>query len=190
VPGERVNFRIMIDNKSSRDINEMSVKVLQRIKIHGSNFAYGTASKEINRVVAELNFDKKISPSSIEEINSFIKLPPVCSTSNGLCKLIGISYSVDFNFEALGGSVSKDLTIPITIGTQPLTTSESNGEPKPEDSLLDSVQYKTITQLIYQACPFGPNSCILPKYKGDIIQSDASSYRPFYPYYQDTQNSN
>lgn len=93
VPGEPVNFSFKIDNRSSRDINESRVSLIQINKFHATT----KKKTESNEVALVIN-NKKIKNHSIEEWNGSLRIPEIISSSNGLCKIIKINYVLEFIF--------------------------------------------------------------------------------------------
>lgn len=149
----------------------MQVDLVQQIRFHAT-----TKSRTCRRHVATVRFPGKIAARQQENWeNISLVVPPVCSSWNGTCRIIEVNYAINLNFDASGLAVSKDMTIPIVIGTIPLM---NMGMPVP-----------TSLPLTYQASIFdpSPNQEMPPDYetKGEMVESDVNSFRPFYPYYKD-----
>lgn len=101
-------------------------------------------------------------------INQPLLIPSVCPTSNGLSKIIDISYLLIFSF-GVRGSLDRDLVIPVVIGTMPLRTES--------ESSVHSYLPPT-----YEESMFGAEkSSGDESSKGDVYDSDVNSYRPLYP---------
>ena len=112
MPGERITFSVNIDNKSNRKIKPLKVTLVESIIFRATS-----KSKTFHRNVALVDDTKFTEPLSNYEWNTgSITVPPVCSSSNGLCGIIIVNYFLQLNVDPTGGSVSKDLMIPITIG--------------------------------------------------------------------------
>lgn len=171
MPGEAVIFSVIINNRSSREIKTMKVDLIQQIRFHAT-----TKSRTCTRHVASVVYPAKIPPRQQEHWDNIaLVVPPVCSSSNGTCRIIEVNYAINLNFDAAGVALSQDLTIPIVIGTIPLM---NLGMPVPNN-----------LPLTYQASIFDPtpNQEMPPDYetKGEVVESDANSFRPHYPYFKD-----
>ena len=168
IPGEDIVFNAMIDNRSSKGLNRLTVSLIQRIKFHGKN-----RSKECIRNVASVNLHKPVASKSVENWNNvLLKIPPVCSTTQGSSRLIEVSYLLAFTFGAVAPKLATDLVLPIVIGTIPIRQNfaTDNFVPVP---------------FSYEPSIFEPNPVLMPSeffYNGDVIESD-NEFRPSYPYY-------
>ncbi|CAF0904985.1 unnamed protein product [Brachionus calyciflorus] len=178
VPGEAIVFNATMDNKSSREIKEMSVNLIQVMRFHATR-----KTRTCVRNVAQIKFPKHVDERTVETWqNSVLVIPPVCSSSNGTCRIIEVGYKVVFNFDASGIAVSKDLDIPIVIGTIPLSLQPSMPAPN--------------IPFTYEGCIFGPNPVDFGNEisggnnKGETIESDLNTYKPFYPFYKDFSLNN
>ena len=160
----------------------MSVKLVQHLKFHANG-----KSKSCSRKVAEVNHHSSaIRPHSVEYWDrGCLVIPAVCTSSNGTCNIIQISYSVVFSFGA-SISVDSDLTVPIRIGTIPLKNSENTISPFSIPLLEPSAPLAPI--LTHDACIFGanPNKELGTNFeKGDVVESDSNEFTPLYPVYKD-----
>jgi hypothetical protein len=110
VPGEAIEFRAQINNRSNREIDTITVSLLQRIRFHAKN-----KSKMCTRNVASVGFSEKISQKSEKSWNNGrLVIPPVCSSFQGsTCRIIDLNYSLVLQFETSGITASKNLSIPI-----------------------------------------------------------------------------
>ena len=152
----------------------MSVSFVQKIRFFAIN-----NSKTEERVVSNIMFPNMVKEKSFQDWNNIIlPIPAVCSTSNGLCKIIEVNYFVVFNFDASGIAVSKDLTIPIKIGTIPLKDNVNS-------DLLASQPYS------FESCTFGQNTKFsIDDKKGEYYENDSNTYIPLYPVYNDFSMGN
>jgi hypothetical protein len=179
VPGEGIVFNVAIDNKSNMSIIDMTVKLVQSMKFHATH-----KSRSCSRIVAAIRYPGKVNARTKETWNnSVLIIPPVCSSSNGTCRIIEVSYTVIFNFDTSGFAISKDLKIPLIVGTIPLRVNT-------KDVKLDDHERDLASSLpSYEACMFGRNkSSEIPndfETKGEFVESDESTFKPFYPYYKD-----
>lgn len=178
VPGEAIAFKATIDNKSNRKIKSMTVNLIQVTKFHSSS-----KIKTCYENVTKIHYPNVVSEKSFEEwSNSALLIPPVCSSSNGLCRIIEVSYQVVFNFDASGVASSKNLEIPITIGTIPLYSNDN--------------VYSGNAPLAYECSTFDSNPSDfsnelgIDTSRGETYESDLNSYKPFYPYYKDFSLNN
>jgi hypothetical protein len=170
VCGECIVFNATVDNRSSREIKSCTVNLIQHLVFHAT-----TKSKRCTRTVALIKYPKKINAKTTETwSDSVLTIPPVCSSSNGTCRIIEVIYSVVFNFDASGMAISTDVSIPITIGTIPLQDSNNQTQ--------HNLPYS------FEASHFGAESNQMPpefEQKGEVFESDANSFKPYYPYYKD-----
>jgi hypothetical protein len=101
---------------------------------------------------------------------TLLTIPPVVSSSNGLCKIIQINYYLNLNFNPSGLSMSTDLQIPVVIGTIPLK---------------DQTQSNSLSQQFqYMASIFKENFDYQEDLKGEVIES-GQNFTPVYPFYND-----
>ncbi|RNA22081.1 Arrestin domain-containing 3, partial [Brachionus plicatilis] len=140
-------------------------------------------SKTSFRNVAVIEYPNRIRERSFENwYNSFLPIPSVCPSSNGTCRIIEISYKIVFNFDASGLSKSKDMEIPIIIGTIPLSSDHETNAPN--------------FPFTYEGCVFGANPVDLSNEiginnsRGETIESDLNSFKPYYPFYKDFSMNN
>ena len=156
----------------------MSINIIQRIYFHAT-----TKTKICVRNVAQLKYPKRIPEKSREVWSQGIIIPAVCSSSNGTCRIIQVNYCILFNFNPSGLSISKDLEIPITIGTIPIRNQSNN--------MQQGQTMPSLPQPAYQACMFGNENSnnFQPASKGEVMESNSSSFMPMYPYFQDFSNS-
>ncbi len=121
--------------------------------------------------MAQTIHENKISKRSVENWSrGCLPIPAVCPSSNNTCKIIEISYMVNFMFGA-ANSLDSKLSIPIIIGSIPSTL---------DDQL---VQY----DVIFENCIFGSNSkkeLNINFNKDDAIESDSKTFNPIYPVYR------
>jgi hypothetical protein len=174
VPGEDIHFRVEFNNGSSHDLKDIEVTLWQHLILHAQNHR-----KRDSRKVASVSYAGKISERSAKIWDSgFIAVPPVSPSSNGICKLIETSYLILLEFSVSGPSTGTNCSIPCVIGTIPLTS--DNG---------DSSQSMASGQFSYEPSAFAalstyPYLGYPPAAKGDMVQSDAATYKPMYPYYK------
>lgn len=170
MPGEGIVFDITVNNRTSRVISRMNVSLVQKIK-----FRANYRTKISYRSIENFRFPSTVQEKSIVKWNnSVLIIPPVCSTSNGKCKIIDVNYLVLFDFCASGISLSKEMMIPIVIGTAPL---------KPQTKNLWCNE-----AISYEQCKFGPypDKIMFDEEDfDDIMESTEEKYKPLYPYFKD-----
>ena len=153
----------------------MSVRLVQTIE-----FIATRKSKFDGRVIAHIMFPDIVKERSFQDWNNIIlPIPAICSTSNEESNIIKINYFVVFNFDTSGIAVSKDLLIPITIGTIPFKDNLNSGS-------------SALTQNSFEGCMFGPNTDFTneDENKGEYYGNDSNTYMPLYPVYHDFSLSN
>jgi hypothetical protein len=89
----------------------MTIELVQTLKFHATR-----KTRTSWNVVGSISYNKHLDPRTCEQWNNFFTVPAVCPSSNGLCRIIDISYNLVFKFDAKGFSTSKSLSIPVTIG--------------------------------------------------------------------------
>ena len=89
----------------------MRIELVQKLKFFSTSKTKTTSNR-----AGVWYYEKYLEPHSVEEWVSSILLPPLCPSSNGLCKIIEISYMLIFNFDVEGSATSTDLPISIVIG--------------------------------------------------------------------------
>ena len=90
VPGENIDFKASIENKSSRELKHLTVDLIQNLKFHASG-----ETRKCSRKVAQVTYQSKIPSRSSENwTNGCLPIPAVCPSSNNTCKIIEISYII------------------------------------------------------------------------------------------------
>lgn len=165
VPGECIVFNANIDNKSNRDVKDVAVDLYQLIHFHATTKTYTE-----RRSVAKIKYPNSIAAQAQAKWdNSVLLIPSVCSSSNGTCKIIVVEYQLVLKF-SVSGAMSKELKIPITIGTVPLSYEPLNypftyeGDTLAPNTLFDNAKEED---------------------KGEIVDTNNNVYKPVYPYYKD-----
>lgn len=170
VPGESIVFDVNLINKSSsREVNDLTVTLVQKIKYHVKRDA-----KKCFRRVAMLACPKSIGPKTTEKWSSHLIVPPICSSTNGKCRIIDVHYAIQCSFETDGfGSKLTLLSIPLTIGTKPFVDTKKAGTP-----------INTAPGMRYEVCHLEP-TIFREDIKGYIVESDLNEFKPYYPYKQE-----
>lgn len=201
VSGETLRFIGTIDNKSSKDVKYLCVKLIQQAIFHGVAKNAGLDSgrhkkKRVeNREVISVTYDKKIGPKSFQTWDGSLKIPPVCATAmssaGNVCKIIEIAYLVRMYFDfSKTFDISSDLTIPVIIGTIPLKThatkeAKNGGDDEDEDedadgdgSMSDSedeIPIPTLPSLTYEPDEYQRAATARAKSKADALKNGADA---------------
>ena len=176
MPGESLFFTINIENKSSNKAKITAVEIIQRTRFNAT-----AKTRTELRTVAKVNYPKIIPPGLNETLTSSLVIPPVCSTSNGLCRIIEVSYEATLRFGSTGVGFDKSVIVPVVVGTVPLMQVAISAQ----DAKAMGAQVPS-----YEACMFGVNQAgsTIPndlETKGEFVESDAKNYKPLYPYFKD-----
>lgn len=212
VSGEILRFIGTIDNKSSKDVKYLCVKLIQQTKFHGIAKDAGldsgrrNKSRVENREVISATYDKKIGPKSFQAWDGSLKIPPVCATAmasaGNVCKIIEISYLVRMYFDfSKTFDISSDLTIPVIIGTIPLKAAapkegkygdenEDEDEDVDEADSEDEIPIPTLPSLTYEpdeyqraATARAKSMAMKDGADGGAESEEDENYKPLYPYY-------
>ena len=163
-----VFFNVSLDNKSTREIDAISVSIIQNTQFH-ANSPYKKTKTEL-RTIATLYYPETIEPQSIVNWNNVsFEIPPIIASSNGTCKSIEVSYYLMFHVDEGAFSFALRLEIPIVIGTMPIMNNNATEtEPVYQTSMLDqNVVTKAISDFESNGEMYGHND-----------------YKPIYPYYK------
>ena len=165
VSGETLSFKAILDNKSSNSMKFVSFQIIQQILC-----ITRYKSRMFERLVCELPYPNKINERTCEEWSNSVVIPPVCPSSNGLSKVMNISYSAVLYVNPSGAHLGFYALIPIVIGTIPLT----------QDN------YENYQPLSFETSRFvaEKNSELDEKQKGEVTNMNAD-FLPSYPYYKD-----
>lgn len=118
VPGENIFFSVSINNKSSRDINSITVMLVHEVTVYA-----GAAANKQRDEIAKMRFDQCRVGSGGQGTftNLRLKIPPTCPSLLNSCRIIKNQYNLELKLDAHGlASMSKYLKIPIEIGTVPI----------------------------------------------------------------------
>ncbi|CAF0705379.1 unnamed protein product [Brachionus calyciflorus] len=113
VPFEKIEFDVNLENKSNRELKEMSVCLVQCFKSFKGAFVE-------NKVITSVNYSNRINDNSKQKWTAAIIVPVVCPSSAEICKIMEIKYQVVLKLTVSGISTTKNMEIPITIGTHPV----------------------------------------------------------------------
>jgi hypothetical protein len=121
VPGELISFNATIENHSRKTLIKINVQLIQHLEVHEKRH-----DKRYRHKIFELLYPNNIEAGSCGTWQGQLPIPPVCqSFDSSLSKLIDLTYSVVLFFDA-EFSLSKEIAIPITIGTCPARNSGEN----------------------------------------------------------------
>ncbi len=181
VPGEYIHFKVDINNKTNYDLDNIRVKVVQKVQIKADG-----KMRSYRHSLGFMALHKKVLRQQNELWNTAYHIPPVCPTMLGQSRLLQIEYFfilfIDFDSSF---SFAKEMSIPITIGTVPLH----------EENFLVRGDKATSTDLTGPGIPdetFEPvknEHYKPPTYsnsdKGKALQTDLDTYKPKYPYFKE-----
>ncbi|CAF0854526.1 unnamed protein product [Brachionus calyciflorus] len=174
VPGEKIICNAFLDNKSSRQVEQIKITLYQRMK-----FSAKDKSKILVRNISSVSNQSVIGEKKLEKWeNVALKIPPVCTTTKGTCKIIDISYEVRLSYKVSGVSLpDTDLCIPIIIGTIPTFSDEIL---YPSKNYPISFEFSSLNSepFVDEASERGTNNA-------EIIENDSINFRPLYPFYTD-----
>ena len=117
MPGEEIKFNIKINNLSSKKVDLLHIELAQRVRF------FSNTGRSTMRAAgaASLKFPNPVNPKSVETYEGHLVVPNVATTSSGLCRIIEVFYELIFTYGASGMSMNEYLTVPIVIGSIPLT---------------------------------------------------------------------
>jgi hypothetical protein len=135
-------------------------------------------------------------------------IPPTCSSSNGLCQIIEVRYTLNLNYGKSGLSINADLNIPFVIGTIPFQDSYSNNYNNNYNS-PSLYTYDPSLAIGASAPPMQTNTSVSPfsssasaplysfktsvdeseppvyddVVRGEMYSNDNDTFKPSYPFY-------
>lgn len=178
VPGEQIIFSVYVDNQSKKAINQMKISLIQISRFHARS-----KSKTVRITSISLPLPYQVESGSQQNFRDLtLVIPPVCSSSNGACRIIDVSYVLNLNYGRSGMSINADIDIPIIIGTIP------SGE-NFIGTNIDS-QQASAPQLPYTfeiSPPYDPSAPPMYEevaHKGEMYTNDHDTFQPSYPYYR------
>ena len=185
-------------NNSRYVLKPTKVALIQQIDFHGDGFTHHI--KKERREVTTAQYTSQQEARSVQEWDDIrLLIPPVCSSTtefNSYSNLIKISYGVVLFIEAEDFfHYAKEIFIPIVIGTRPLI---DHSQPITQSAY---VGFSDLSECAtpgatspppysYQASCFATDTSedLPPDYdeavgNGELLQSNSSTFRPFYPYF-------
>lgn len=152
VPGERLKFLAIINNKTLFDIQKVVCWLVQIIKCKTK-----ISECDFQKVVLKENSNLKFTKNSCTRWESSLKIPPICATSDNKSKIIDISYQVKLLIKPTFVHKCFHLFIPITIGTKPLLTEDKSltvfknyiFKFEPVDSMKDKISESNSNMTLY-----------------------------------------
>ena len=134
--------------------------------------------KKCSITVTFISYPNTIAKRKLEKWGNFkLNIPAVCSTSNGMSRLIDVSYQVLLNFDASSMAFSTDVAIPIIIGTIPIRLADhiiDDNDPPPPYSYEPSI----FGSIIFDGAANENEN------KDEVCESDENTFKPFYPYFK------
>jgi len=194
VAGESIKFKVTIENKTSKPLKLLVVKLIQQCQFYGKRdlSKIGTRHKNKqrieNREVASVVHTSKTESENSFTWNGTLKIPPVCATTTintSLCHIIDIIYQLVLHFDVNTISVSTDMSVPIIIGTICLKERERVVNANESDD-SDEIPMPVIPELTYESALNNDRFIGNPmeKDKGSSRNSDETDFKPVYPYYK------
>jgi len=177
VAGEKIAFSSELSNPTQREINSISVDITRHVVLRAQR-----RSKSFIKPICRIPCEKKIDPKSKDTWNMAIEVPPCVPSSNGNCRLIDISYSINLNFCLITklylSQMREICSIPISVGTVPLGGSSQaqhtfepvNDEDAFGDAIGDAPDESEKHHRFHQS--------------GETYD-DIGSYQPMYPVFKD-----
>jgi hypothetical protein len=178
VSGEFIKFSVEIDNRTKKKLADINVQLKQQIRLHAEelrNEKYKIKTREIE--LGRQRCPIKVRPNRAEKWLGSFQVPTVCPSLKGICRIIEIDYFFVLHLKAGLFSISKEFSIPITLGTVPYrnSTSELASAAGISNSCsFESGPLRTSSSLSYSFCE-----------KAESIESNHASYSPVYPFYKD-----
>ncbi|GJQ81948.1 hypothetical protein Trydic_g20414 [Trypoxylus dichotomus] len=185
VSGERISFIVEIDNASSTTVSEVTVKFQQytRFRSHRpSNSSKGDVK------VFQMFKLGPVNAKDSKSWNQMMLIPPLPPSSLGSCSIIETEYQLFL--EVSTGVFRKNLTssIPITIGTVPVITTEtptmiSEGVGQPGWVDLPNPSAPPIQTFAVNEMFNVRSIAEKSDAKGTFYGNDSRGYTPSYPVY-------
>ncbi len=114
--GEFIHFKVIIDNKSYKKIEDLDILLFQYFKF----FSNGGFSKFSSHILNYVRYSKIIEPRSLDTWDGKLFIPVSTQpTSFETCKIIRSKYSIELTTKC------HQTCIPIVIGTIPFTNKEN-----------------------------------------------------------------
>lgn len=105
-----INFFSKIDNKSGQNISERKVAIFRRLKFQAASYPK-TITKE--KELESISNIQVIESQRSEEWNACLAVPSLEPSSNGLSKILTITYFVLFTVFYTGPHSESSIEIPI-----------------------------------------------------------------------------
>lgn len=180
VPGETIKCQATLNNRSRNEIKSLTVKLVEQIFFRAEGGV--DLTKQVDREVASIRYMHHIRPRTQTDWDDIrLKIPPVCASTNHKGHIIEVAYALMLHFEASGIHSSKNLFIPIVIGTEPFVVKQAPTAVSDEKN-----EPKKRPKLTYKHSLFGASDRLPYEHhqvRGDVIDSDAKTFRPRYPYF-------
>lgn len=130
VPGQKINFHLVLDNQSDVQCQDVKVRLLKNVSYRANS----SGTKEQLKVTESRVADKhcgEVLKHNKARFDEFLVVPPTTPTSQSERDPIRVSYTLRFiakTFRLHGGG---DLVVdfPLTIGTVPISGSASDKGP-------------------------------------------------------------
>ncbi|XP_055375284.1 arrestin domain-containing protein 17-like [Condylostylus longicornis] len=121
-PGQKINFKMNIENKSNTDVSESKIKLMKTIKF--SCRTPKTKERLNNIKICDKRIDG-VPKQESKELNDFLEIPSTVPSTLETCSIIHVTYTVMVVVKFSGIHQNVEINFPITIGTVPLYASLS-----------------------------------------------------------------
>ena len=116
-PGEVIPISAEIENLSDKVMNYTQARLIQDVTFRATN-----GTKKTARILQEVRRGPIEEGSSDTWNGQPLSIPPVPPSGLGGCRIIDVSYRLEFRVDPSGLGFDLVVSIPITIGTIPLQT--------------------------------------------------------------------
>lgn len=118
VCGQKVEFNIHVENDSSVDIKVFKIELVKVFLYISNELDKGPDSQIARKSVASKVIDG-LPGKTTKDFKAFLSIPYVPPSSEGLCKILELSYEFHVTAKFKGLHSNLVLKIPIVIGTVP-----------------------------------------------------------------------
>ena len=119
-----IQFRVEVENLSSREVDNISLSLVKVVTYQGwHQVSQGDKTEE--EVVEKMTREENILAGRREEWEGRIRLPSLPPTGlAGHCSIIDLHYRLDLCVDPSGPSFDLLVSLPIILGTRPLSLQE------------------------------------------------------------------
>lgn len=136
-PGQHIPIDVVIRNFSSTECSELKLMLVRTVE-------YNSSTPHCRRKYDSVTLvDHRFGPIGKfreKSLSCCLRIPSVPPTSFNTCKIIGLSYFVDFHLKTKGLHSNMNMRLPVVIGTVPLFY---GGQLKPKINCQPSSSHST-----------------------------------------------